>query len=164
MHFAHTAEIALSRHGKYDLTKNNCQHYARVLLSEFVIGRQGRANAFHADDRRLQNGAVDYNTAGLGATYERGYDNCAQCFCDPYRQEGKLIDCQWLALADEVAAKRRRDAAMHAEPNESRKYVKHDVEVLVDSGGHRVSPELFGAMLAPRKTDEEARNWAQIKI
>lgn len=92
MHSTTSVEIALRRHGKYELTANNCQDFERVLLDEFALERQGRANAFHADDRRLHNGAVDYNTAGLRAAYERGYDNQARAFRDPYPDNGKPGD------------------------------------------------------------------------
>jgi hypothetical protein len=90
--FALLAEIALRRHGKYELTQNNCQDFARILLDEFAVERKGRANAFHADDRRLQNGAVDNNTAGLRAAYQRGYDNRAECFRDQYPENRKPTD------------------------------------------------------------------------
>jgi hypothetical protein len=89
MHSANSVEIALRRHGKYELVTNNCQDFARVLLDEFAFEREGRANAFHADDRRLYNGAVDYNTVGLRAAYEHGYANQACAFRDPYPENGK---------------------------------------------------------------------------
>ena len=89
MHLVPSVEIALRRHGEYELTANNCQDFARVLLDEFALERNGRAPAFHADDRRLHNGATDYNTVGLRTAYERGYANEARAFRDPYPANGK---------------------------------------------------------------------------
>jgi hypothetical protein len=79
-----TAEVALLRHGKYELTENNCQDYARVLLDEFTLERSDRPRVFHADDRRLHKGAMDYNTKGLRAAYKDGNHKSAECSWEQY--------------------------------------------------------------------------------